>query len=45
MQMHIRGKHFKLPLSVKKQLEQGIEDDRNVADYIEVEEELLKRRL
>ena len=42
---HIRVKHFGLPSTVKEQKRQGIEDQRNPNDYIEVDSELLGRRL
>ena len=45
LMQHIRTKHFKLPLTIKEQKERGIVDDRNPDDYIEVDQELLDRRL
>ena len=42
---HIRTKHFKLPNSLKEQNRRGIVDDRNPDDYIEVDQELMDRRL
>ena len=45
MTRHIRTKHFKLPVSIKEQNRRGIVDQRNPADYIEVDEDLLALRL
>ena len=42
---HIRMKHFKLPVSLKEQNRRGIVDDCNPDDYIQVDEDLLARRL
>ena len=42
---HIRIVHFNLPKTVKQQKERGIVDDRKPDDYIEVDEDLLARRL
>ena len=42
---HIRMKHFGLPKTVKEQNRRGIEDQRNPSDFIEVDEDLLARRL
>ena len=42
---HIRTVHFKLPKSIKEQKQRGIVDDRKPEDYIEVDQDLLARRL
>src|SRR5699024_1022823 len=42
---HIRTRHFGLPDTVKEQKRRGIVDDRIPDDYIEVDQELLDRRL
>ena len=42
---HIRMVHFKLPATVKEPKRRGIEDHRKPEDYIEVDQDLLARRL
>ena len=42
---HIRTQHFKLPRTVKEQNRRGIVDRRNPDHFIEVDQDLLARRL
>ena len=45
MVSHIRTMHFKLPEYMAAQIRRGIVDPRDPADYIQVDQELLARRL
>ena len=45
MVRHIRKVHFKLPAYMAVQARRGIVDHRDPADYFQVDQQLLSRRL